>query len=59
MDDRDLPGWDALTLLTAFPWLPQAAGSTAQHLRVRTEHLLDEVQLSARVRREKGYVHYV
>ncbi|MFF3277156.1 helix-turn-helix domain-containing protein [Streptomyces chrestomyceticus] len=84
MDDRGLPGWDALTLLraltrglvkdpgfvdlyahslwallTAFPWLPQAAGPTARDLHGRCEHLLDEVPLSARARRELGYVHYV
>ncbi|SCF95456.1 helix-turn-helix domain-containing protein [Streptomyces sp. MnatMP-M17] len=84
MRDRDLSGWDALTLLRGLaqglvdapgfvdlyahslfsllavnPWLPQAAGPLAAPLRVRTEHLLDCADLSARSRRELGRVHYV
>ncbi|MFH9426293.1 helix-turn-helix domain-containing protein [Streptomyces sp. NPDC017529] len=55
----DLYAHSLWALLTAFPWLPQAAGPTARQLRVRTEHLLDDVRLSARARRELGYVHYV
>ncbi len=55
----DLYAHSLWALLTAFPWLPQAAGPTARDLRIRSAHLLDEVQLSARARRELGYVHYV
>lgn len=84
MLDRDLSGWDPVTLLralasglhvapgyvdlyahslwallTAFPWLPQAAGPLAAPLRERTVQLLDGVPLSSRSRRELDHVHYV
>ncbi|MFF7365391.1 helix-turn-helix domain-containing protein [Streptomyces sp. NPDC008125] len=84
MRDRDLSGWDPVTLLrglagglhlapgfvdlyahslwallTAFPWLPQAAGPLAGPLRGQTGLLLDQAALSVRSRRELSHVHYV
>ncbi|WP_457511929.1 helix-turn-helix domain-containing protein [Streptomyces sp. TE33382] len=84
MRNRDLTGWDPVTLLrglarglhlapgyvdlyahslwallTAFPWLPQAAGPLAGPLRERTAQLLDGAAISARSRRELAHVHYV
>ncbi|WP_435060177.1 helix-turn-helix domain-containing protein [Streptomyces sp. bgisy060] len=84
MRDRDLSGWDPVTLLrglarglhlapgyvdlyahslwallTAFPWLPQAAGPLSVPLRERTAQLLDGAAISARSRRELAHVHYV
>lgn len=84
MRDRDLTGWDPVTLLrglarglveapgfvdlyahslwallTAFPWLGQAAGPIAGPLRERSVQLLDGATLSARSRRELAHVHYV
>ncbi|MEU9403125.1 XRE family transcriptional regulator [Streptomyces sp. NPDC048242] len=84
MRDRDLTGWDPVTLLrglarglhlapgyvdlyahslwallTAFPWLPQAAGPLAGPLRERTAQLLDGTLVSSRSRRELAHVHYV
>lgn len=84
MRDRELSGWDPVTLLrglarglhpapgyvdlyahslwallTAFPWLPQAAGRLGGPLRERTAQLLDGVPLSARSRYELARVHYV
>lgn len=84
MRDRDLTGWDPVTLLrglarglhvapgyvdlyahslwallTAFPWLPQAAGPLAGPLRERAAQLLDGTAISARSRHELGHVHYV
>ncbi|MFE9847720.1 helix-turn-helix domain-containing protein [Streptomyces sp. NPDC005576] len=84
MRDRDLTGWDPVTLLrqltrglhlapgyldlyahslwallTAFPWLSQAAGPLAGPLREQTGLLLDQAALSMRSRRELADVHYV
>ncbi|MFJ9412480.1 helix-turn-helix domain-containing protein [Streptomyces sp. NPDC101393] len=84
MRDRNLTGWDPVTLLrglarglhlapgyvdlythslwallTAFPWLPQAAGQLAGPLRERAAQLLDGAALSERSRRELSHVHYV
>jgi hypothetical protein len=84
MRDRDLSGWDPVTLLrglarglhlapgyvdlyahslwallTAFPWLPQAAGQLAGPLRERSGQLLDGAALSGRSRRELAHVYYV
>ncbi|GAB2962229.1 hypothetical protein GCM10027075_72480 [Streptomyces heilongjiangensis] len=84
MRNRDLSGWDPVTLLrglarrlhlapgyvdlyahslwallTAFPWLSQAAGPLADPLREQASQLLDGTALSARSRRELACVHYV
>jgi hypothetical protein len=84
MRDRDLTGWDPVTLLrglahglhlapgyvdlyahslwallTAFPWLPQAAGPLAAPLCEQAGQLLDRAALSGRSRRELAHVHYV
>lgn len=84
MRNRDLSGWDPVTLLrglarglhlapgyvdlyahslwallTAFPWLPQAAGPLAGPLREQAGQLLDGTALSVRSRRELAHVHYV
>lgn len=84
MRDRDLSGWDPVTLLrglarglhvapgyvdlyahslwalvSAFDWLPRAAGPTAGTLRERVGELLDGAALSSRSRRELARVHYV
>ncbi|WP_328723468.1 hypothetical protein OHT52_30830 [Streptomyces sp. NBC_00247] len=84
MRDRDLSGWDPVTLLrglvgglhlaagfidlyahslwallTAFPWLAQAAGPLADVLREQAGQLLDGAALSGGSRRELAHVHYV
>ncbi|MGV2919357.1 helix-turn-helix domain-containing protein [Streptomyces alfalfae] len=46
-------------LLIAFPWLPQAGGQLTGPLRERAAQLLDGTTISARSRRELGYVQYV
>ncbi len=51
----DLYAHSLWALLTAFPWLGQAAGP----LRERTSQLLDGAVLSARSRRQLAHVHYV
>lgn len=84
MRDRDLTGWDAVTLLrllsqglqeapgytdlyahslwallTARPWLPQAAPALADVLAERSALILDSGRLSPRSRRELSTVHDV
>ncbi|WP_234016778.1 XRE family transcriptional regulator [Streptomyces sp. LaPpAH-108] len=84
MRNRDLSGWDPVTLLrglarslhlapgfvdlyahslwallTAFPWLTQAAGPLVGPLREQVDQLLDGAALSVRSRRELAHVHYV
>lgn len=53
----DLYAHSLWALLTAFPWLPQAAGQLAGPLRERTAQLLDSAAISARSRRELTHVH--
>lgn len=55
----DLYAHSLWVLLTAFPWLPQAAGPLAGPLREQAGQLLDGASLSARSRRELAHVHYV
>ncbi|MFJ3882135.1 helix-turn-helix domain-containing protein [Streptomyces sp. NPDC090077] len=84
MRDRELTGWDPVTLLrglvrglhyapgyvdlyahtlwsllTAYPWLPQASGVLAAELEERTGRLLDGGVISERSRHELGALHYV
>lgn len=84
MRDRELTGWDPVTLLralargihlapgyvdlyahslwallSAFPWLPQAAGRLGAPLHGKVAELLDGAELSERSRRELGSVAYV
>ncbi|MCZ2526982.1 XRE family transcriptional regulator [Streptomyces sp. HB2AG] len=55
----DLYAHSLWALLTAFPWLPQAAGQLAEPLRERAGQLLDGAALSAGSRRKLARVHYV
>ncbi|MFE5736659.1 XRE family transcriptional regulator [Streptomyces celluloflavus] len=55
----DLYAHSLWALLTAHPWLPQAAPTIAQTLADRAARILDDGLISPRSRRELGAVHYV
>ncbi|MFJ4866210.1 helix-turn-helix domain-containing protein [Streptomyces sp. NPDC088748] len=55
----DLYAHSLWALLTAFGWLPQAAGQLGGPLREKVAELLDGAELSERSRRELARVHYV